>query len=313
MPVWMDAVLVMALGVAVAVAALDGWQTDLHAPLSNLSDASYYDFIIKTVVDHGWYTQNPDVGAPFGATLYDFPIPEPTHLAFIRMLGWFSKDPFFCFNLFYLFSFAGTGLAAWWSLGRLGMERPLAIAGALLFSMLPYHFFRVAHLFLASYFAVPIFAALALELALYHDGKAPELRLPLLAMLLLAIAAGGGIYYAFFGCIFIAAGAALGAVQSKRRKPLTTGAVYIAVVVAVVGMSLVPNALFHVAEGANPQLHSATPARRKSTDCASRNSCFRRSNIASTAWLRSRASTMSMLRSSTKTASRRSASWQASA
>jgi hypothetical protein len=40
------------------------------------------------VLDHDWYTRNPDLGAPFGATMYDFPIPEPTHLAVIRLLGW---------------------------------------------------------------------------------------------------------------------------------------------------------------------------------------------------------------------------------
>ena len=151
-------------------------------------------------------------------------------------------------------------MAGWWALRFLGMERPLAIAGAFLFSMLPYHFLREGHLFLAAYFSVAIFTAHAMRLALY---RAPhvraELRVTALSLLLLAIAGGGGIYYAFFGCMFMAAGAVLGAVHARRTEPLRIGAIYVAIVVAVVALSLVPNLLYILAEGTNPAVAQRLP------------------------------------------------------
>ena len=86
-PAWVDALFVVVLCVAIAATSIGAWH-DLRTPFLYTGDATYYQFVIKTILDHGWYTQNPDLGAPFGATMYDFPIPEPTHLAVIRLLGW---------------------------------------------------------------------------------------------------------------------------------------------------------------------------------------------------------------------------------
>lgn len=252
MPVAFDAILVVVLSVATAVIVFGLWQHGLHSPLVDFGDSTYYQFLIKTIVEHGWYTHNPDVGAPFGATMYDFPIPEPTHLLLIRLLGLISKDPVFLYNLFYLVSFGTTGLAAWWALRNCGVNRPLAIAGAFLFAILPYHFLRLGHLLLAAYFAVPIFGAYAVRLALFR-GLHPALgiRVTLGSLVLIAIAAGAGIYYAFFGCLFLVAGAVMGSIRSQNRTPLLVGAACVAIIVAVIALSLVPNALYHQAEGAN--------------------------------------------------------------
>src|SRR6185312_13247249 len=103
-------------------------------------------------------------------------------------------------------------------------------AGAFLFAMLPFHFIRVGHVYLAAYFAAPVFAALATKLALYQAPHVrDELRLTPGTLVLVAIAAGGGVYYAFFGCLVLAAGAALGAIRSGRREPLRIGGACIAV------------------------------------------------------------------------------------
>src|SRR5690242_19201459 len=100
-PAWIDALVVVALCLSTAAISSGVWH-DFDVPLAHGGDATFYPYIIKTVIEHGWYTQNPDVGAPFGATMYDFPIPEPAHLALIRVLGLFSNNPFVVFNLFYL-------------------------------------------------------------------------------------------------------------------------------------------------------------------------------------------------------------------
>jgi phosphoglycerol transferase len=259
-PTFVDAIFVAVLCIAIAVNVLRASLVDLHTPLASAGDAAAAQYMIKTTLDHGWYTRNPDVGAPFGANMYDFAIPEPTHFIVVRLLGLVGDDPFFVYNLFYLFSFVSAALAGWWALRFISMERPLAIAGAFLFSMLPYHFFRQGHLFLAAYFSASIFAAHAIRLALY---RAPhvrdELRVTALSLLLLAIAAGGGIYYAFFGCMFIAAGAVLGAIHSRRTEPLRIGAIYVVLIVGIVALSLLPNALCYLAEGTNPAVAKRLP------------------------------------------------------
>ena len=252
LPDWVDAFVVAALCVAIAACVFGVTPSNLAVPLLSTGDGGAAQFIIKTVLEHGWYTQNPDVGAPFGTTMYDFPIPEPTHLLLIRTLGIFGRDPFLVFNLFYLSSFVSCALAAWWGLRFIGADRASAFAGAFLFTLLPFHFLRLGHVHLASYFAVPIFAAHATRLALYRAPHLPsELRFTAASVVLLALAAGSGVYYAFFGCAFIAAGAVLGALASRRATPLRIGGIYVLVIVAVVAASLVPNALYHVREGAN--------------------------------------------------------------
>lgn len=131
-----DALLLGVLCVAAALTALGSWRADLHVPYLIQGDAAATQYLIKTVLDHGSYLTNPDVGAPFGATMYDFPIPEPTNFGIVRALGLFSHDPFLVYNLFYLLSFASVGIAAWWGFRRLGVDRPLSFAGGFLFSML---------------------------------------------------------------------------------------------------------------------------------------------------------------------------------
>lgn len=259
-PPWVDAVCVVALCVGIALLVFRLSPSQLRAPLLSAGDASASQYFVRTTLDHGWYLRNPDVGAPFGADMYDFPIPEPTHFLLVRLLGVFDHDPFSVYNLFYILSFGGVALSAWWALRFCGIGRLFSFAGAFLYAMLPYHFLRQPHLFLAAYYSVPILAAYALRLALY---RAPhvrgELRLTVPGALLIAVCAGGGIYYAFFGCIFLAAGAAFGAIQSRNVAPLRIGVVCIAVVVAVVGISLLPNAIHEIGQGGNVLVAQRSP------------------------------------------------------
>ncbi len=252
-PAWTDGLVAACIAVAVMSCVYFSWPLDLHTPLLVGGDATSAQYIFKSLLEHGGYARNPDVGAPFGATMYDYPIPEPTHHLFIRFLGLFSKDPFLAFNLFYLISFATTAWAACWALRTCGIDRLLSIAGAVLFAILPYHFFRLGHIFLASYFAAPIFCAYAMRLATYrapHIDDVPKTQFA--SLLMLAIAAGSGVYYAYFGCLFIAVGCLLGAASSGRFTPIRIGGTYVATIVAVIAASLLPNALYHLAEGANP-------------------------------------------------------------
>lgn len=258
-PAWVDDVVAALFALAVGACVFLSWPLDLHTPIVTGGDATSAQYIIKSILEHGSYTRNPDVGAPFGATMYDYPIPEPTHHALIRLLGLFSKDPFLAFNLFYLLGFAAAAFTACWALRRSGIGRWPAIAGAIAFALLPYHFLRLGHVFLASYAAIPVFARYTLQLATYRAPHVPgTVRIGVLPLLAIAVAAGTGVYYAWFGLLFIAFAAALGAAKSGLWQPLRVGTAFAATIVAVIALSLVPNALYHASEGAN----AAVAARR---------------------------------------------------
>src|SRR2546421_2779249 len=61
----------LALGAAAWV--LRVWRGDLSVPFSNQFDALQHAMFVKGVLDHGWYSVNDSLGAPFGQQLYDFP------------------------------------------------------------------------------------------------------------------------------------------------------------------------------------------------------------------------------------------------
>ncbi|MEO5561405.1 MAG: hypothetical protein ABIO49_15705 [Dokdonella sp.] len=260
LPPWMDSALAAFLSVAIAVCAYGLWPATLGTPLAINGDPIWYLYLIKTLAEHGWIVTNSEMGAPFGAQLLDFPIPEPTNFLLVLCLSLFSHSPFVIFNLFFLVSFATCAIAARWAIACFGTGRLLAMAGAILFAILPYHFLRLGHLFLASYFSVAIMGCYAMRLALYrapHVADEPTTHPG--SLLLLAVAAGGGIYYAFFGCLFIGVGAILGSLHSRYAAPLRVGCSYIAIVTLVVVLSLTPSIAFHISAGPNQHVAQRAP------------------------------------------------------
>ena len=49
-----------------------GW-TDLGVPYLYHYDFLYNSALIKGIVDHGWYLNNPSLGAPGGLAMHDYP------------------------------------------------------------------------------------------------------------------------------------------------------------------------------------------------------------------------------------------------
>jgi len=58
------------------------------------------------------------------------------------VLAAISGSPAVTINAFYLLTYPLDALAAFWALRRLGVSRPASLACAVLFALLPYHFFR---------------------------------------------------------------------------------------------------------------------------------------------------------------------------
>ena len=80
-------------------------------------------------------------------------------------------------TLFIILSFLTATWAAWWFFRSLKLEPIYAGIAAIMFAFLPYHLLRinVGHLFLASYFVVPLSLLVALQLA---SDQPPDISRP---------------------------------------------------------------------------------------------------------------------------------------
>lgn len=228
----------------------------VRIPLAYEGDGLWNLFVVKTVIENGWYGANPMLGAPHTAQLLDFAKPELLFLGFHRLAGLFTRDIALIHNLFYLMGFAGVALSALLVLrDGFRLAWPLAVAGALLYAFLPYHFVRLGHLFLSNYMAVPVAVWLMLRVAggcppFFERGRwGPGSWCVWLAC---AVVASTSIYYAFFGLVLVAA---TGLMESLRRavwQPLVAATTTCLLVGGLVVLNLVPTLLYQHREGHNP-------------------------------------------------------------
>ena len=139
------------------------WRGELDVPWWNGGDGLYELMRVKGVLDHGSLLSNPDLGAPFGQHLQDFPDSKPLQYVLIWMLGRGTSDPAVVGNVFFLLGFGLVAATAFVVLRWFGLSRAVCCACALLFSLSPYHFqHNEATLSLSAYYGVPLGAYLIL-------------------------------------------------------------------------------------------------------------------------------------------------------
>ena len=230
----------------------------LTLPLTYTGDGMWSLFVIKTVLQTGWYTSNPQLGAPFGANFLDFAKPEVLHLTFYRFAGLFTQNIALIHNLFFGLGFHFVALSALAVLRRgFGLKWPLAMAGALLFTCLPFHFLRLEHLFLSSYYAVPIAAWLVLRVSGEHPPFHESGRLGAgrwTVWVACAVLASTSIYYAFFGLCLVFAAGLLESLRRRAWQPLVSGALVCALVGSLVLINLAPSLWHRHTEGRNTEV-----------------------------------------------------------
>ncbi len=273
--------------VAVFVAATVGtvgvyklWSCDLRAPMVYGGvDATEFAMLFKGLIDTGWYTHNPYVGAPGGLQTSDYPIPEAFHFGVLKLISLFVKDWPILLNFSMLVAYPAIALTTYYALRKLKIDGPIAFVGSLLYAFAPYHFIRLrqqGHIFLASYYAVPLVLVLAVRLA----GGTPFVVVPkgrfrvalllrdresITALVIAVISGATGImYYPFFSaCILLAAGA-LGAVRTKQIATMVSSVLLAGVstfvFIANVGRSLLywhahGSTLAHVRQNAEAEFY----------------------------------------------------------
>jgi phosphoglycerol transferase len=254
------------LSVLLMISTLHLSGVDLSIPFDQTGDALLCHIWIKTVTDHGWHLHNASLGMPTGLDMHDFPLVDNVHFLIIKVIGLFARNSAMTFNLFYLVTFPLATLSALFVMRRLGVSAGIAVVMSLLYSFLPYHFQHgIWHVFLSAYYLVPFLVLVALRV---YQGWVPFRRTcpgsgarrwhwtdpsGLGAIAVCVLMAGGGIYYAAFGCFFLMA-AGVGAWLSGRKLAgLLTGLFLTGVLVLAVVANVLPNLLYRLEHGPNPE------------------------------------------------------------
>lgn len=161
-----------------------------------------------------WYWSTNKLGAPFGQDLHDFPaVADNFHLAILWIGIKLLRNEVIAFNLYFFGSYLLTTVTGYVAARMLNLDRRAAVMIGVVYSFVPYHFLQgPGHLFLAAYWAVPLWVAFLVR-ELLTDSISPTLPTslklnPLLLwarqkqtifIILISItAASTGLYYAFF-------------------------------------------------------------------------------------------------------------------
>src|ERR687887_558825 len=223
------------------------WHADLHFPFLYYGDAVWCLAWVKGMLENGWYLHNDYLAAPGAMDLHDFPVPDSLFFLMLKLLVHATRDPVVAYNLFFLLGFPLTTLTSLFALRRLRVPAGPAVVASLLYTFQPYHFLRgEGHLFLASYFLIPL--AVLMVLRVYLGERLNRAGAVVVCLLL----GCGGVYYAFFTCFFLAVAGAVSAALRRRLQPLGTAVVLCAVISLAVGANLVPTWLYQREHGRNP-------------------------------------------------------------
>lgn len=233
-----------------------------YYPLVYSGDGLWNLFVTKTIVETGWYNSNSHLGAPLNAVFLDFAKPEFLHLSFIRLLALITKNNVSISNIFYFFGFFAVAWSALWVLrSGLRLEWLLAIAGSIIYTLLPFHFLRIDHLFLSNYFVVPLMVWVALQLntpspPFYEQGywSIGSLRIWFILFML----SSTSIYYSYFAVMLVIFSGLIETLRCRSSVPIISASMIILVLMSMLFVNLSSSLLYQWRTGPNTMIAQRT-------------------------------------------------------
>jgi len=237
---------------------------DLTIPFNYSWDAVGGGTAVKGMIDNGWYFTNPFIGAPYGHYFYDFPNYCNFEFLIMKIISFIYPNWAWVMNVFYLLTFPLTVVTSLSVLRRINISPLPAIAGSLLFSFVPYHFFRgEGHLLLSAYFLIPliilvIFWLFEDDFLLDRYKKAPgsssrpifQAR-NIVSVITCILVASSTIYYPFFSCFFLLVGGLCAAISGRKWMPLINSFLLIEIIVLCIVISNIPSFIYWFENGRN--------------------------------------------------------------
>jgi len=268
------AALACALSLVATTIVFRLWQRDLHVPFAYSEDALSHAMHVKGIIEHGWYYNNPALGAPFGQHYYDFPLGgEHLQLAVLKILGLVLGNTFLTVNVYYLLTFPLTAIGAALFLRWLGNRSDTAVVFGTLFAFLPYHFARGSrHLFLSGYYLIPF--GLYLVVATLNGATLVEARprsaarsvivrfasrrtcITLLGCLLLG---STSTYYTVFTALLVLMAAAARMLITRSPSPAAPAAAIVLAMLGALVLNNAPTLLYRQSHGVNLEVAQRNP------------------------------------------------------
>jgi phosphoglycerol transferase len=253
---WILPCFAAALSLTIGWYVAGGKHVTLHIPLLYSSDGLFSLMLIKRIMENPWVFDSSALGYPFGASLYDYPIPDSGSLAVLKVMALAMGSASAAYNIYYLIGFPLNALAAYYARTKLHVSQIFRVVGAIIFSILPFHFLRLEHLFYTWYFAAPIFVAYAIQIysgdlsiALSRHQLTRQAG-PVIALVILSCF---GVYYSLFGVILLLTAGVLGSVRAGSRTAIHTSIIMSAVILIGVAANISPNIANRIAHGANQE------------------------------------------------------------
>ncbi|MBK8293795.1 MAG: hypothetical protein IPK93_03100 [Solirubrobacterales bacterium] len=265
-----EALLAGSLSLLLALVSIRFWNADLSVPFEYHWDALFNLSYVKGLLEHGTPFVNPDLGAPFHSQTLEFPQVAPFEQAMLRSLGLFVDDAAAVMNLYWLATFPMASISAWWAMRALGLDGRIAIIGGVLFSLLPYHFWRgESHVFLSSYWMIPFAAYMIGRLLGGHSlgdprtlfrGPSEKVRTTALTVAFCVLIGIGPSYYATFAAIMLVAASLVTLAGTGRWRVALSGVLGAGLIALTLTVAVSDSIRFRQEHGANPAMTERTLA-----------------------------------------------------
>ncbi|MGG3284301.1 hypothetical protein [Paenibacillus solani] len=252
----------------VLIVSLELWRADLGIPFNFVGDSLSTNAIVKTVVDYGWYIENPSLGAPYELNMNDYPLGgDNLNFVIIKIISFFSNDYAVVSNVFYLLTFYLAFLFSYFVFRELQTSPMLSVAGSLLFTFLPYHYFRGSggHLFLTCYYGIPLVILIAkfivddkYNYSIFKFDKEKK-KITILGLISSAIIASTGVYYAFFTIFLWFVAGIYTVINKKTFKSFYNSILLICFTVGILIINYFPTLYFKLTHPTNLEAANRSP------------------------------------------------------
>jgi phosphoglycerol transferase len=229
----------------------------LDVPFTYEGDGLEYNLLTKTVIETGWWLENPMTGAPGTLEMYDYAIGNNLDFLIMKIISLFSGNYAVVMNLYYILGFFLTALFSLYTFRELRISYPLSVAGSILFTFIFYHFYRIAHFNLTAFYMVPLMVLVILWVCqgepLFTGKKGKEFPVAIthkgyLAAIILLITSTHS-YYGYFALLFLAVATLWSASRSYDMRTLVNGAITGILLALFMVLNKLPSILYGLQHG----------------------------------------------------------------
>ena len=213
--------------------------------------------LTKSIIQNGTSLITPQEGGPEGTDMFDYPYSDKLSFLIVKVIGLFTQNPYTVVALFFFLNHYLAALSGLYVCRKLKFSRPVAAAVAVLYGFSPYIELRFSHMWLTSYYLMPLACLMAIYVV---EGKVFEEGVPIrqsatfrkMAAVSFACAFTG-LYYAYFTCAILAAAMVIRAFAAKERKVsrILYPSILILITVAGVMANVIPNFVYWHMNGMN--------------------------------------------------------------